>query len=202
MSPGSRAGLRSPVLLIVSGPSGSGKDTLVSELRRLEPELAYSVSVTTRSRRRPAEIDGVHYHFVTTEEFQRLAAAGEFLETREYADNWYGTPRRFVDETLRSGRNLVMKPEVNGALAIKQAYPQAVLVFVTAPSEEILVRRLEGRQTEAEDTIAQRLQIARQETQVIARYDYLIVNDDVDTALEQLRAVLVAEGLRTTRLKF
>lgn len=187
------------MLLVVSGPSGSGKDSLVAELLKFEPALVYSVSVTTRARR-PGEVDGVHYHFTTKEHFDRMAAAGDFLETREYAGNWYGTPKRFVEESLRSGRDVVMKPEVNGALAIERLFPHAVLVFVTVPSEAVLQARLSARQTDSPEAIEMRLAIARHEEALISHYDYLIINDAFATAFAQLRAVLEAERLKVSRL--
>jgi guanylate kinase len=183
----------------VSGPSGSGKDTLVDGLRRLEPAISYSVSVTTRSPR-PGEIDGVHYRFVDRPEFDRMRAGGELLEAREYAGNWYGTPKRFVTDALASGRDLVMKPEVNGAMAVKRAFPNAVLVFLTVGSPDVLRQRLFLRSTETVASIAQRIAIAGAEAGAIDAYDYLIVNDDYETALGQLHAVVVAERLKVARV--
>lgn len=191
---------REPVLLVVSGPSGSGKDSLVERLRRLEPELGYSVSATTRSPR-PGEEDGVHYRFCDRATFLATAASGGFLETREYAGNLYGTPKGYMLETLAAGHDLVMKPEVNGAMAIKKAFPQAVLVFVTAPSADVLRQRLERRSTESPAAIADRIIIAKSESEAIAHFDYLIINDDLDVALYQLRAILVAERLKVARVR-
>src|SRR5215472_8023587 len=190
---------RKPILLVVSGPSGSGKDSVIAALRTLEPRIGYCVSTTTRSPR-PGEIEGIHYHFVSRDRFETMAAAGEFLETREYAGNLYGTPKAFVEEALRSGRDLVMKPEVNGALKIKQLYPEAVLVFLTVRSEEELMRRLEGREADGPDDIAARMETARVETKAIKDYEYLIINDEFDVAVAQLRAILMAESLRVSRL--
>jgi guanylate kinase len=187
------------VLLVVSGPSGAGKDSLVDELRRLEPDLAYSISATTRPPRE-GEREGVHYFFISRPEFERMDAAGAFIETREYANNLYGTPKRFIEESLASGRDIVMKPEVNGALAIKRAFPHAVLVFLTAPSERELAERLERRRTEGPDAISKRLAIAREEARHIGAYEYLIVNDSLAAALVKLHAVLGAERLKTSRL--
>lgn len=184
---------------MVSGPSGSGKDSLVSELQSLEPELSYSVSATTRAPRK-GEVDGIHYHFISRDEFMRRVAVGGFIETREYAGNMYGTPRRFVEDVLAAGRDLVMKPEVNGAMMIKAAYPPAVLVFLTVPSENALRSRLEKRNTESAEAIARRLEIARREAALIRNYDYLIVNDSYDIALKQLHGILIAERLRIARL--
>jgi guanylate kinase len=191
---------REPVILVVSGPSGSGKDTLVDALRHAEPLLAYSVSVTTRAAR-TGEREGVHYHFVDKPAFERMRASGAFLETREYAGNWYGTPKQFVIDTLQANRDLILKPEVNGALAIKDAFPQAVLVFLTVPSTGELRERLERRSTDSPEAIALRIAIARDEEAAMASYDYLIVNDDFDAALYHLRAILVAERLKVARLR-
>lgn len=191
---------REPVLLVVSGPSGSGKDSLVDALRAAEPKLEYSVSATTRAPR-PGEVDGLHYIFLDHAEFERRRDRGEFLETREYAGNLYGTPKRPVEAALASGRDLVMKPEVNGAMAIKIAYPHAVLVFLTVPSAEILRERLAQRRTETAETIEQRVAIAAREADAIGNYEYLIVNDDFDAALGKLRAVLIAERLKIARVR-
>ncbi|HLN47338.1 MAG TPA: guanylate kinase [Magnetospirillaceae bacterium] len=184
--------------MIVSGPSGSGKDSVIAALRTLEPEVGYCVSTTTRTAR-PGEIEGVHYHFVPLAQFEKMAKNDEFLETREYAGNLYGTPKAFVDETLRSGRDLVMKPEVNGAKRIKQLYPDAVLVFLTVRSEDELQRRLEVRNADGPGDIAARLETARLEAKAIKDYDYLIVNDEFDVAVAQLRAILTAEALKVWR---
>jgi guanylate kinase len=197
MEPAAR---RKPILLVVSGPSGSGKDSVIAALRTLEPRVGYCVSTTTRTAR-PGEIEGVHYHFVSRDRFELMAAAGEFLETREYAGNLYGTPKSFVEETLRSGRDLVMKPEVNGAMKIKQLYPEAVLVFLTVRTEEELARRLEDRNSDGPDDIAARLETAKTEAKAIKDYEYLIINDEFDVAVAQLRAILMAESLRISRLK-
>jgi guanylate kinase len=191
---------RKPILLVVSGPSGSGKDSVIAALRTLEPRIGYCVSTTTRTPR-PGETEGVHYHFVSRDRFATMAGAGEFLETREYAGNLYGTPKAFVEQTLRSGRDLVMKPEVNGAMKIKHLYPEAVLVFLTVRTEEELARRLEDRDADGPDDIAARLETAKVEAKAIKDYEYLIINDEFDVAVAQLRAILMAESLRVSRLQ-
>ena len=169
-------------------------------LRQAEPDLAYSVSATTRAPR-PGERDGVHYHFIDRDSFERMQSVGGFLESRAYAGNLYGTPKAFVAECLAAGRDLVMKPEVNGAMAIKRAYPHAVLVFLIAPSADALRQRLELRSTEARSAIDERIDIARSEAEAIGHYDYLIVNDDFETALSQLHAILIAERLKVARVR-
>lgn len=191
---------RQPILLVVSGPSGSGKDSVIAALRTLEPRIAYCVSTTTRTAR-PGEIEGIHYNFVSRREFEAMAARGDFLETREYAGNLYGTPKAFVDEAIRSGRDIVMKPEVNGAMKIKERHPQAVLVFLTVRSEDELARRLEERNADGPDDISARLETARLEAKAISKYDYLILNDEFDVAVAQLRAILTAEALKVWRVR-
>jgi len=197
MEPAAR---REPILLVVSGPSGSGKDSVIAALRTLEPHIGYVVSTTTRAPR-PGEVEGVHYCFVTRDEFELMAERGEFLETREYAGNLYGTPRAFVEDAVRSGHDIVMKPEVNGAMKLKELYPRAVLVFLTVRSEDELARRLERRNSDGPDDIAARLETAKSEAKAIANYDYLILNDEFDVTVAQLRAILTAESLKTWRLK-
>jgi guanylate kinase len=187
------------VLLVVSGPSGAGKDTVIESLRSYEPGLQYCVSVTTRPPR-PYERDGVHYHFTTRDNFEKMAAAGEFIETREYAGNLYGTPRRTVDEALAQGRDLILKPEVNGARAIKAQYPGAVLVFLTPPSTAELERRLARRQADSPEAIEERLRIAREELAALTDFDYRVVNDTLAGAVSDLRAILTAERLKVARL--
>jgi guanylate kinase len=184
--------------MIVSGPSGAGKDTVIERLRQAEPDLAYCVTYTTRPPR-SYEIDGVHYRFANRDEFKKMQAAGEFLETREYADNLYGTPRRFVEDALAQGRDLILKPEVNGALAIKTIYPEAILVFLTAPSTEELARRLEQRRADDSKGIGQRLEIAKLEQYARTQFEYEVINDDVDRAVSELRAILAAERLKVAR---
>ncbi len=187
------------MLLILSGPSGAGKDTIIERLRQLEPAVAYCVSATTRPPR-PYEIEGVHYRFTTRDEFGKLSAAGYFLETREYAGNLYGTPRALVDEALAQGHDLILKPEVNGARAIKKVYPQAVLVFLTAPTEGELLRRLEQRRSDSPKEIDARLNIAQEEVEALAEFDYRVVNKDIEAAVFDLRAILTAERLKVVRL--
>ena len=192
--------MRASVILIVSGPSGAGKDTVIERLRSAEPEIGYCVTYTTRPPRQ-YEIHGVHYCFATRDGFKKMEQAHEFLETIEYAGNLYGTPKAFVEEGLRLGRDLILKPEVNGARAIKSVYPEAVLVFLTAPSPEELARRLEQRHTDAPSEIGKRLHIAQEEQSALAQFEYRIVNDDIEQALTDLRSILAAERLKVARLR-
>jgi len=189
------------LLFVVSGPSGAGKDTVVDALRKRLPQLRYSVSATTRLPR-DGEIPGTSYFFVGREDFERDAARGEFLETREYNGNLYGTPRSFLEKTLREGYDVVMKPEVNGALAIKRAFPAAVLVFLLPDKFSHLQQRLAERRTESQEEIAARLAIADREYAAIPNFDYVVINEqtarvsDDLPAVDDLEAIVRAERFR------
>ncbi len=188
------------LLFVVSGPSGAGKDTLVGALRARMPRLRYSISATTRAPR-PEECEGEDYFFVSRGEFERLAAAGAFLEWREYNANLYGTPRSFVEKTLTDGYDVVMKPEVNGALAIKRSFPDAVLIFLLPDRFSHLRARLLARRTETNEEIAGRLEIAHEEVRHIRTFDYIVINEEhrSEDAVEDLQAIFLAERLRIHR---
>jgi guanylate kinase len=188
------------LLFVVSGPSGAGKDTLVEAVRVNRPSLRYSVSATTRTPR-AEERNEEHYFFVSHDEFERLRREGELLEWREYNGNLYGTPRDYIERTLTEGYDLVMKPEVNGALSVKDAYPEAVLVFLVPDRFSNLRERLLARRTETNEEIARRLEIAQQEMKFIRRFDYIVVNaqDRPQEAVRDLEAILQAERFRIHR---
>lgn len=188
------------LLFVVSGPSGAGKDTLVEALRQQLPRLKYSVSATTRDPR-PGEIEGEHYFFLTREEFERRLAAGGFLEWREYNGNLYGTPRDYVERSLTEGYDLIMKPEVNGALAIKRTFPEAVLIFLAPDRFSNLRMRLLARRTETTEEIARRLEIAHEEFKFVRNFDYIVINAEArsDEAVRDLQAILQAERFRIHR---
>ena len=188
------------LLFVVSGPSGAGKDTLVEGLRANRPSLRYSVSATTREAR-PEERDGEHYFFVSGSDFEGLRRDGGLLEWREYNGNFYGTPRDYVERTLTEGYDVIMKPEVNGALAVKAAYPDAVLIFLVPDRFSNLRERLLARRTETNEEIARRLEIAQQEMKFIRRFDYIVVNaqDRPQEAVRDLQAILQAERFRIHR---
>jgi guanylate kinase len=189
------------LLLVVSGPSGAGKDTMVRLLLARMPAMRYSVSATTRAPR-PTEVEGRDYYFMEREAFEERARRGEFLEWREYAGNLYGTPKAFVERTLADGHDLLLKPEVNGALAVKRAYDRAVLVFIVPGEMAHLHARLAERNTESTDEIARRLATARDELTFIRNFDYLVVNDEAAPdgqnvpAVADLKAIVDAERLR------
>jgi guanylate kinase len=187
-------------LFVVSGPSGAGKDTLVEALKQRHARLLYAVSATTRAPR-PTERAGVDYVFLTREEFERRRGDGAFLEWREYNSNLYGTPRAFIDEALRDGYDVIMKPEVNGALAIKERFPEAVLIFLLPDKFSHLRSRLEARRTETNEQIAARLEIAHQELTFFRSFDYLVINEEARpaAAVEDLEAIVHAERFRIHR---
>lgn len=188
------------LLFVVSGPSGAGKDTLVDALLARSPQLRYSVSATTREPR-SGEVEGQHYFFLSREEFERRREAGAFLEWRDYNGNLYGTPRDYVERTIAEGYDVIMKPEVNGALAVQAAYPAAVLIFLVPDRFSYLRDRLLARRTETNEEIAHRLEIAHQEMEFIRSFDYIVINEQhrSEEAVEDLAAVLHAERFRIHR---
>ena len=188
------------LLFVVSGPSGAGKDTLVDALRARMPRLRYSVSATTRAPR-TGENPGEHYFFLTHEAFETRRRDHGFLEWREYNGNLYGTPRDYVVATLTEGYDLIMKPEVNGAIAVKAAYPDAVLIFLVPDRFSVLRKRLEERRTETNEEIARRLEIAHQEMRFIRDFDYIVTNEQgrPEAAISDLEAIVRAERYRIHR---
>jgi len=188
------------LLFVISGPSGAGKDTLVEALVGRVPRLRYSISMTTREPR-DGERDGEHYFFVTRAEFDGRVAAGLLLETREYGGNLYGTPRQPIEACLAQGDDVIVKPEVNGALAVKAAYPDAVLIFLVPDRFSHLRERLLARRTETNEEIARRLEIGHREMSFLRKFDYLVVNEQnrQEEAIGDLQAILHAERLRIHR---
>ena len=179
------------VLLVVSGPSGVGKGTLVKELITRRSDVVESVSCTTRAPR-AGEVHGKHYFFLSEEEFARRIEEGDFLEYDEHMSGKYGTPRSFVKETLEE-KSIIMEIDVVGGLNAKKEYPQLILVFIMPPSKEELVRRLTGRNSETPEAIEKRLARMDFELSKLPEYDYVIVNDDFETALQELSDVIDKE---------
>lgn len=176
-------------LIVLSGPSGTGKSTVISALMKMHDKLAFSVSATTRNPR-PGEVDGKDYFFVTRERFAEMVENGELLEHAEFVGNCYGTPRGPVLEKLQSGVTVLLDIEVQGAMQVMASMPEAVSVFMLPPSLEVLEQRLRFRGTESEEVIAKRLETARKEMQFSDRYDFTIVNDVAETAAGKLLDII------------
>lgn len=190
MAPDPVTGTRSR-LTVLTGPSGVGKGTVVAAVRERHPKVWASISVTTRPPR-PHEVDGVDYHFVDTAQFVRMVQADELLEYAEYAGNWYGTPRRPVEDRLAAGLPALLEIELQGARQVRAAMHDALLVFLTPPSWDELVRRLVGRGTEDAEVINRRLEVAKAEMAAHAEFDAMIVNDQVERAADELVALMCA----------
>ncbi len=183
-------------LIVLSGPSGVGKSTVISELLSERSDIYFSVSFTTR-KPRVGEEDGVNYCFVSKETFEGMIGRGEFLEYAQYVDNYYGTSLRVIEEKLAAGIDVLLDIEVQGAAKVRDKCPDAVFIFIIPPSFEELSRRLHSRNTDDESVIEGRLRKAREEYKDISHYDYLVVNDKVSDAAAEIMSILVAEGCRT-----
>lgn len=190
---------RKGILIVVSGFSGAGKGTIMKRLLTEHKEqYALSVSATTRSPRL-GEVHGREYFFVSEEEFRAMIKDGQLIEYAKYVNHYYGTPRQYVEEKLALGKDVILEIEIQGALKIKENYPDTLLLFITPPSAQELKNRLKGRGTEDEDTIASRLARAVQEAQGIEAYDYLVVNDDLEQCTAKVHAMIECEHDRITR---
>lgn len=189
---------RKGILAVMSGFSGAGKGTIVSRLLKDYDRYWVSVSMTTRPPR-PGEMDGVSYHFVTREAFEEIIAADGFLEYAEYQGNYYGTPKAPVLEHLAAGGDVILEIETVGAFKVREAFPEALLFYVVAPTGAELKRRLESRGTETEAQILGRLKKAAKEAEVIDRYDYILVNDDLDEAVAACHSLIQREKTRAGR---
>ena len=189
------------VLLVVSGPSGAGKGTICSMLREQLPNLGYSVSVTTRQPR-TGEVDGVNYFFKTVDEVKEMIAKDELLEYAEVYGNYYGTPREYVMEQLKSGKDVLLEIDIQGALQVKKRFPEGVFVFIVPPSLDELSARIYKRGTDSEDVIKRRLASAASELTYAAEFDFIIVNDIAEKAADKVLTIMEAERYRVARTYF
>ena len=187
------------ILIVVSGFSGSGKGTIMKELLARYPDTyALSISATTRSPRE-GEVDGREYFFVSKDEFEKMIAKGELIEYAKYVENYYGTPRDYVEKKLDEGRDVILEIEIQGALNVKKMFPDTLLLFVTPPSAEELKKRLVGRGTETMDVIESRMNRACEEAVGMENYDYLIINDNLDRCVEEMHSIIQGEHRRSSR---
>jgi len=188
------------ILIVVSAPAGCGKDTILAEALAANGNLFYSVSATSRAMRN-GETDGVSYHFRTREQFEKMIADGELLEYTQYCGNYYGTPKKAVEDMLAAGKDVILKIEVEGAANVKRIFPDCAMIFILPPSFEELNRRLHKRGTEDEETILRRIETAKRELTYAENYDYLIVNGELSEAVGGFLAAVSAEKNRAFRRK-
>ena len=184
--------MRKGKTFIISGPSGVGKSTVLKALLEKRSDVYFSVSATTRSPR-PGEEDGVHYHFMDANSFRQRIAADEFLEYAEYVGNFYGTPKKYVDEAMEQGKDVILDIEVQGAIQVCSKRPETVRIFIAPPSWEELERRLTERGTDSPEKVQKRLLRAKVEFQTAHTYDYFVINDTVEAAVAELDAIMTAE---------
>ena len=187
-------------LIIISGTTCAGKGTVVKELLKRNENLTVSISYTSRPKRE-GEIDGKDYFFVSSEEFEKKIANNDFLEYAIYNDNYYGTPKSKIEDFLHQGKDVILEIEIQGALKIKEEFPNAIFIFIMPPSMRELVRRLKKRNTEDTDKIIARFKKAYQEINYYNNYNYVVINDDLDTAVKKVEAILTAERLRVSRIE-
>lgn len=186
------------LLLVVSGPSGAGKGTVIEELFRRRAGLFYSISATTRAPR-PGEVDGEQYYFLSKEEFEQEIAQDNMLEYARYCENYYGSPRGPVEDKRAQGLDVILEIEVQGAMKVRHNCADATLVFIMPPSIEELAKRLRGRGTESEDVVRRRLETSKAEIQTASAYDYIVLNDEVERAARDVDCIITAEKLRSQR---
>ena len=187
-------------LIVISGPSGSGKDTVVSKYLEGNHNAWLSVSCTSRPMR-PGDVEGVNYYFISKEEFEVKIKNNEFLEYAEYNDNYYGTPKKGIEDKLKNGIDVILVIEVQGALKIKNAFPESICIFIMPPSMEELRNRLVGRKTESKEKIINRFKTAYQEINEYTKYNYVVTNDIVENAVNKIDAILTSEKLRVDRIE-
>jgi len=188
-----------PLLIVLSGPSGAGKDVVLARMKELDPSLEYITTITTRPKR-AKETDNVDYHFISVESFQKMISDNELLEWANVYGNWYGVPKQPVKQALDEGKDIIVKVDIQGAATIKKILPQAVFIFLMPPSMEELTMRLKQRHTESPFDLALRIKTAEEEMKQLSSFDYIVVNkrDEIDLAVSQIEAIITAEKCRVT----
>lgn len=187
-------------LIIMSGPSGCGKGTICKSLLKNNDNVVMSVSMTTRQPREE-DIDGVTYHFVSKEEFEHRICEGQFLEYAKYNDNYYGTPKDKIEQLLDEGKDVIAEIEIQGALQINDIMPEAIFIFIMPPSMRELKKRLINRGTETKEQILNRFKTAYQEINEVSKYNYIVINDDLDFAVKKVESILLSERCRVDRIE-
>lgn len=188
-------------VVIISGPSGSGKDTILRLLLKKNPEIRFSISSTTRPMREEDKVEK-KYDFLSVAEFETMIENDQLLEYNRYVDNYYGTPRKPVEDAVNDGKDIIIEVDVNGAANIRKKLPDAISIFIMPPSFEELERRLMGRGTDSKEVIAARLETALKEINRAPEYDYIVVNGDIDTAVDDVLAIITADGLKLNKQKY
>jgi len=184
--------MKKGLLIVLSGPSGVGKGTVCKALLKKTNDLTYSVSATTREPR-AGEVDGVNYFFKSREEFMQMIEEDRLLEYAEYVGNYYGTPCDFVEQKLTEGRDVILEIEVQGAMKVKEKFPNGIFIFLLPPSLDELKDRIRGRGTEQEHVIDSRMNVAVEEIALMENYDYAVVNDEIDLACKRIESIIIAE---------
>ena len=187
-------------LIVISAPSGAGKGTVISNLLEKENNLWLSVSATSRAPR-TNDIEGETYYFYSKEEFENKIKEGYFLEYAEYAGNYYGTPKKIIEEKLNEGIDVILEIEIQGAMQIKNLIPESIFIFIMPPTLEELKRRLVGRNTDSKEKIIERFKIAYKEINEVSKYNYVVVNDEVDNVVRKIQAIIKAEKCRVDRIE-
>ncbi|MGI8315065.1 guanylate kinase [Halobacillus mangrovi] len=187
------------ILFILSGPSGVGKGTVRKALFDQSTDLRYSISMTTREPRE-GEVDGVDYFFKSRDEFEKLISEGQLIEHAEYVGNYYGTPRQYVEQTLDQGKDVFLEIEVQGALKVRENFPQGVFIFLIPPSLEELKDRIVNRGTETEEKVKNRLLAAKEEIDMMDAYDYVVVNDEINHAVKKVQSIVSSEHCKRERV--